>query len=602
MADPKGFLHDARARAAAAPARAGPDPGLEARSTRSSESAQLQRQAGRCMDCGIPFCHNGCPLGNLIPEWNDLAWRDDWREAIERLHATNNFPEFTGRLCPAPCETACVLGINQPAGDDQAGRGLDHRPRLRRRLRSRPQPPERLTGKTVAVVGSGPAGLAAAQQLTRAGHTVAVYERADRPAACCATASPSSRWRSAASTGGSPRWRPRAPGSAPGVDVGVDLTGPQLRDRYDAVVLAVGATVAARPAGARARARRRPSGDGVPAAGQPGRAGRAASSGQITADGQARRHHRRRRHRRRLPRHGAPPGRRARSPSSRSCRGRRDERAAQPAVADLPDDLPRRLAPTRRAASGSTPVSTKEFLGDEDGRVRGAAAGRGRHGRRAVRGGRGHRAGDPGPAGAARDGLHSGRSGPACSSSSASSSTSAATSRATTHFMTTRARASSSPATPAAASRSSSGRSPRAALPPRASTPGSRAPSRAAAPDHPDRPPAHGVRRRGPGPRVAGSRVDALARARLEAMRRAKIVCTLGPATSSPRTLRELVDAGMDVARLNLSHGDLRRPRAGLPRRPRGVRRDRPRGRHPRRPAGPEDPARPVRRRPGRSS
>ena len=132
------------------------------------------------MDCGIPFCHNGCPLGNLIPEWNDLAWKGDWREAIERLHATNNFPEFTGRLCPAPCETACVLGINQPAGDDQAGRGLDHRPGLRRTAGSRPQPPDRLTGKTVAVVGSGPAGLAAAQQLTRAGHTVAVYERDDR--------------------------------------------------------------------------------------------------------------------------------------------------------------------------------------------------------------------------------------------------------------------------------------------------------------------------------------------------------------------------------------------------------------------------------------
>src|SRR4029453_10559487 len=142
------------------------------------ELEQLQRQAGRCMDCGIPFCHNGCPLGNLIPEWNDLAWRGDWSEAIERLHATNNFPEFTGRLCPAPCETACVLAINQPAVTIKqvevttieqafdAGRVT-------------PRPPERLSGKTVAVIGSGPAGLAAAQQLTRAGHTVAVYERAD---------------------------------------------------------------------------------------------------------------------------------------------------------------------------------------------------------------------------------------------------------------------------------------------------------------------------------------------------------------------------------------------------------------------------------------
>ena len=144
------------------------------------ELGQLQRQAGRCMDCGIPFCHSGCPLGNLIPEWNTLAWRGDWHDAIERLHATNNFPEFTGRLCPAPCETACVLGINQPAVtikqvevttiEEAFGRGD-----------VAPQIPEWLTGKTVAVVGSGPAGLAAAQQLTRAGHTVAVYERADKP-------------------------------------------------------------------------------------------------------------------------------------------------------------------------------------------------------------------------------------------------------------------------------------------------------------------------------------------------------------------------------------------------------------------------------------
>ena len=139
----------------------------------------ITEQAGRCMDCGIPFCHQGCPLGNLIPEWNDLMWRGEGHQAIERLHATNNFPEFTGRLCPAPCESSCVLGINQPAVtiknvevsiiDEAYQKGW-----------VTPHPPERLTGKSVAVVGSGPAGLAAAQQLTRAGHTVAVYERADR--------------------------------------------------------------------------------------------------------------------------------------------------------------------------------------------------------------------------------------------------------------------------------------------------------------------------------------------------------------------------------------------------------------------------------------
>jgi len=143
------------------------------------ETNKLKLQAGRCMDCGIPFCHNGCPLGNLIPEWNDLVFHDDWREASERLHATNNFPEFTGRLCPAPCETACVVAINKDAvtikqieveiADRAFAQGL-----------VTPQAPARLSGKTVAVIGSGPAGLAAAQQLARAGHTVAIYERADK--------------------------------------------------------------------------------------------------------------------------------------------------------------------------------------------------------------------------------------------------------------------------------------------------------------------------------------------------------------------------------------------------------------------------------------
>src|SRR6476659_10124950 len=135
------------------------------------EVAQLQRQAGRCMDCGIPFCHNGCPLGNLIPEWNDLVWRDDWSAAIERLHATNNFPEFTGRLCPAPCETACVLGINSDAVSIRAieQRIIDHG---FEQGWVEPVHPRRKSGRRVAIVGSGPAGLAAAQQLARMGHEV----------------------------------------------------------------------------------------------------------------------------------------------------------------------------------------------------------------------------------------------------------------------------------------------------------------------------------------------------------------------------------------------------------------------------------------------
>ncbi len=207
---------------------------------------QLTRQAGRCMDCGIPFCHNGCPLGNLIPEWNDLTWRGDWHEAIERLHATNNFPEFTGRLCPAPCEAACVLGINQPAVTiKQVEVSIIEKAFAAGDVR--PEPPDRLTGQTVAVVGSGPAGLAAAQQLTRAGHTVAVYERADQIGGLMRYGIPEFKMekdvldrRLAQMTAEGTRFRPSADigGSTPG-----SLTGDQLIGRYDAVVLAIGATL-----------------------------------------------------------------------------------------------------------------------------------------------------------------------------------------------------------------------------------------------------------------------------------------------------------------------------------------------------------------------
>src|SRR5690349_19166606 len=143
------------------------------------ETEVLRDQASRCMDCGIPFCHTGCPLGNLIPEWNDLVYRDRWHAASDRLHATNNFPEFTGRLCPAPCEAACVLGINEPPVTIKQIE-VEIVDRAFEEDWIAPIAPAKPTGKRVAVVGSGPAGLAAAQQLTRAGHAVTVFERADR--------------------------------------------------------------------------------------------------------------------------------------------------------------------------------------------------------------------------------------------------------------------------------------------------------------------------------------------------------------------------------------------------------------------------------------
>ena len=242
MADPKGFLTDRQRELP--PRRPVQVRIMDWKEVyEATDPAMIHRQAGRCMDCGVPFCHSGCPLGNLIPDWNDLVWRGDWREAIERLHATNNFPEFTGRLCPAPCEAACVLGINQPAVtikqievttiDTAFENGWVD-----------PKVPDRLSGRTVAVIGSGPAGLAAAQQLTRAGHTVAVYERADRIGGLLRYGIPEFKMekyhldrRLAQMEAEGTRFRP-------GVDVGLDITGRQLRDRYDAIVLAVGATAA----------------------------------------------------------------------------------------------------------------------------------------------------------------------------------------------------------------------------------------------------------------------------------------------------------------------------------------------------------------------
>ncbi|MEU3993533.1 glutamate synthase subunit beta [Streptomyces platensis] len=239
MTDPHGFLK--------APRRPVPARPVEERLNDWNEVYAGQallplvaEQAGRCMDCGIPFCHSGCPLGNLIPEWNAYATRGNWRAASERLHATNNFPEFTGRLCPAPCEDACVLAINadpvtiknveQTIADRSWEEGF-----------TAPHPPQRLSGKSVGVIGSGPAGLAAAQQLTRIGHTVAVYERADRIGGLLRYGIPAFKLEKRYLDRRIAQMRAEGTKFRTGTDVGGAVDAIELSRRHDALVVAVGA-------------------------------------------------------------------------------------------------------------------------------------------------------------------------------------------------------------------------------------------------------------------------------------------------------------------------------------------------------------------------
>ena len=239
MADPKGFINTPRE----VPKRRPVDVRIKdwKEVYQEQEFSHLQKQAGRCMDCGIPFCHQGCPLGNLIPEWNDLIWRGEKPEAIDRLHATNNFPEFTGRLCPAPCETACVVAINAEAVTiKQVELRTIEEAFLEKRIV--PLIPDRLSGKTVAIIGSGPAGLAAAQQLTRAGHTVVVYERAEKIGGLLRYGIPEFKMEKSIVDRRLYQMEQEGTRFRTGVNVGKDLTGSALRSKYDAVVLAVGAT------------------------------------------------------------------------------------------------------------------------------------------------------------------------------------------------------------------------------------------------------------------------------------------------------------------------------------------------------------------------
>ncbi|WP_062292117.1 glutamate synthase subunit beta [Demequina phytophila] len=243
MADPRGFL---KVREREVPAYRPVPVRLrdwsEVKDELGRDEVVLKRQAGRCMDCGIPFCHQGCPLGNLIPEWNDLVWRDQYADAIERLHATNNFPEFTGRICPAPCETSCVLGINQPAVTikNVEVEIIEH---AFEDGNVTPHIAQRHTGKTVAVVGSGPAGLAAAQQLTRAGHTVAVYEKDDRVGGLLRYGVPDFKMEKHVIDRRIVQMEREGTRFRTGISIGTDITWDDLRARYDAVLIATGAPV-----------------------------------------------------------------------------------------------------------------------------------------------------------------------------------------------------------------------------------------------------------------------------------------------------------------------------------------------------------------------
>ena len=293
---------------------------------------EKQREQGaRCMDCGVPFCHTGCPVNNLIPDWNDLVYNNRWESAIRRLHATNNFPEFTGRICPAPCEAACVLGINQPPVSIK----LIERSIVERAWDEgwiHPEPPEHNTGKRVAVVGSGPAGLAAAQQLRRAGHSVTVYEKNDRIGGLLRYGIPNFKLEKHVLDRRLEQMRAEGVTFLTNAHVGVNVPVEALTDDYDAILLAGGAE---QPRDLNIPGRelkgihfameflpqqnRRNEGDDSRSR-QP----------RFIATGQARAHHRRRRHRRRLPRHQPSPGRKERPSIRDHAQAARDRAAPQP--------------------------------------------------------------------------------------------------------------------------------------------------------------------------------------------------------------------------------------------------------------------------------
>ena len=301
MADPRGFLEVERV---APPER---DP-----RTRTADHHEifgtlpadgLREQGRRCMDCGVPFCHQGCPLGNLIPEWNDLVRRGEWQLALERLHATNNFPEFTGLICPAPCEAACVLAINDdPVMIKSIEWGI-----IERGFREGwvgPKQPLVRTGWSIGVVGSGPAGLAVAEELNAAGHRVVVYERDEGPGGLIRLGVPDFKLEKWIIDRRVALLEEAGIAFEYGVDVGTDLAIDELNARHDAVVLALGSRIEREISLPGRELRRHPHRDDLPAAAQPRRLRRRRAGAH--RGGQARDRDRRRRHRRRLRRLGPP--------------------------------------------------------------------------------------------------------------------------------------------------------------------------------------------------------------------------------------------------------------------------------------------------------
>ena len=341
----------------------------------------MRDQGARCMDCGIPFCHQGCPLGNVIPDWNDLVYRQRWQAASDRLHATNNFPEWTGRLCPAPCEGACVLGINDdPVTIKSIELSIVEHAFEHGWIQARP--PVVRTGKRVAVVGSGPAGLAAADELNKVGHHVTVFERADRIGGLLRYGIPEFKLEKRFIDRRLALMAAEGVEFRTGVEIGIDLPVASLRRQFDAIVLCCGTPwardlqIPGRELGGvhfaveyLTQQNRRLAGDHI------------APADVISARRQARRHHRRRRHGRRLPGHGASPGGGVGAPVRAAASGRRTSRHADNPWPQWPNVF-RTSSAHEEGGERVYAVSTERFLGDAHGTGPGAA---GRHRRDAAR-------------------------------------------------------------------------------------------------------------------------------------------------------------------------------------------------------------------------